>query len=214
MSNIEYITMGNQRDIINKTLRDTYHFVVADRNVFETYKALFVGVDRLFVFESKESTKQMDTVLEIVEYLHKHKFGRHCTLVGIGGGIVGDLVGFVASIYMRGVPFINIPTTLLSQVDSSIGGKTAINARGIKNLLGSFYEAKQIIIDHSFLVTLPEREWLSGVGEIFKTALLNKKLYEYFKKNMSGLVSRDAKVVGEMVEQCVSIKDKIVSLDT
>jgi len=213
MSNIEYITIGSQRDLIDKILKIKSNFVITDSVVYQLYASLFESVDNLLVVKSGEQSKSIGSLNQIVDFLTQRKVSKNNILIAVGGGVIGDLVGFVASIYMRGIEWINIPTTLLAQVDSSIGGKTAINYNGYKNLLGTFYRPKQIVIDPSFLVTLTEREWVSGVGEIVKTALLNEKLYNFLKSHLSGLVLRDAKTVVDIIRQCVDFKDKITALD-
>lgn len=213
MSNIEYISLGSQKVLIDKILAKSNHFVIVDSQFFQLHKVFFTNTSKLFVLESSEANKTMDTVSKIIEFLQTNQATKISVLVAIGGGVVGDIVGFVAAIYMRGLEWINIPTTFLAQVDSSIGGKTAINFARVKNLIGAFHIPKQIVIDPSFLVTLSERDWLSGVGEVVKTALLNQKLYQYLVQHLNGLVLRDAKVITNIIRQCVDFKDKITASD-
>ena len=126
----------------------------------------------------------MNFVNKILQILLKKNFSRQDCVISIGGGITGDVTGFAASLYKRGLNFINIPTTLLSQVDSSIGGKTGVNTKEGKNLIGSFYQPKIVISDIEFLKSLPKREIICGYGEILKHSLiLNKNLFKYLNSN-------------------------------
>ena len=128
-----------------------------------------------------EGSKSLQTAEEILAEMLKYQFSRKDCVVAVGGGVVGDLGGFVASLYMRGVDFYNIPTTLLSQVDSSIGGKTAVNLAGIKNIIGAFYQPKAVLIDPDTLDTLPERQLVNGLFEAIKMGATNdRELFELF----------------------------------
>ena len=139
-----------------------------------------------FLFNSNEKNKSQITINKILQILLDKNFSRQDCIITIGGGITGDVGGFAASLYKRGLYFINLPTTLLSQVDSSIGGKTGINTKEGKNLLGSFYQPKIVISDIEFLKSLPKREIICGYGEILKHSLiLNKNFYKYLNKNIS-----------------------------
>ncbi len=138
----------------------------------------------LYIVKSGESSKSLATYQEIINYLINHSFSRFDNLIAVGGGVVGDLGGFVASTYMRGINFYNIPTTLLSQVDSSIGGKTALNNNGVKNIIGSFYQPKLVLIDPITLKTLDQRLICEGLSEALKMSLcFNKDLFNYFKNH-------------------------------
>ena len=135
----------------------------------------------LFVMQHGEQNKTLETVNEIYEILLKNEFDRKSQIICLGGGIVGDLGGYVASTYKRGIDFINIPTTTLSMIDSSVGGKVAVNFNGVKNIIGSFYQPKLVLIDESVLDTLPERHLYNGLVEALKMGLcLNEKLYKIF----------------------------------
>ena len=137
-----------------------------------------------YFFAAKEKNKNQKNVNDILNILLNKNFTRKDCLISIGGGITGDVTGFAASIFKRGLQFVNIPTTLLSQVDSSVGGKTGINTKEGKNLIGSFYQPKLVISDSQFLKTLSPREITCGYGEIFKHSLiLNKKLFNYLDTN-------------------------------
>ena len=134
----------------------------------------------IFYFSASEKNKNMITINQILELLLKENFHRNDCLISIGGGITGDVSGFASSIFKRGIKLINIPTTLLSQVDSSIGGKTGINSKYGKNLIGSFYQPSIVVSDIDFLKTLPKREIICGYAEILKHSLISSKKFFYF----------------------------------
>ena len=138
---------------------------------------------------ANEKNKNQNTVDKILKILLNKNFSRQDCIITVGGGITGDVGGFAASLFKRGLQFINIPTTLLSQVDSSIGGKTGINTKHGKNLIGSFYQPKLVISDINFLKTLPKREIICGYGEIFKHSLIaNKNYYKFLDKNIFNIL--------------------------
>ena len=131
-----------------------------------------------------EQYKTMHTIEQILEHCFKHKLNRNSILIAFGGGVIGDMTGFAASIYQRGIDFIQIPTTLLSQVDASVGGKTGINNKFGKNLVGAFHQPKAVYIDSSFLNTLPAREFGAGVAEIIKMAVcFNEDFFIWLEQN-------------------------------
>ena len=157
--------------------------------------------------ESGEASKSIETLTKLLHIMLDNDFSRKDCVVAVGGGVVGDLSGFVASAYMRGVDFYNIPTTLLSQIDSSIGGKTAINFGGIKNIVGAFYQPKKVLIDPELLKTLPERQISNGLAEAVKMALTSEKeLFEIFenkdiKDNIDEIIIRSLNIKKNVVEQ-------------
>ena len=135
-------------------------------------------------------------------------------MIALGGGVVGDITGFCAATFLRGIDFIQIPTTLLSQVDSSVGGKTAINIRQGKNLIGSFNNPSLVLISSKFLETLSEKEFNSGLGEVVKYAFIgNKKLYKLLKDNAESIKNRQLKILEEIIEESIKTKSKIVTED-
>ena len=132
--------------------------------------------------ETGEGSKSLETFGHLLQTMMDHGFSRKDCVVAIGGGVVGDLSGFAASAYMRGIDFYNIPTTLLSQIDSSIGGKTAINFGGVKNIVGAFYQPKKVLVDPDLLKTLPERQISNGLAEAIKMALTSdEELFDIFE---------------------------------
>ena len=157
-----------------------------------------------YVIDAGEESKSLENYFKILEFLAENGFKRQDTVIAFGGGVVGDLAGFIASTYMRGINYVSIPTTLLACVDSSIGGKTAVNLKNGKNLVGSFYQPSLVYIATDFLKTLPEREVLSGKGEVIKYAFIK-----------SGLTLNDLKggINASLIAKCIEIKRQIVESD-
>jgi 3-dehydroquinate synthase len=165
-------------------------------------------------FEANEKNKNQKNIDNILSILLSKNFNRNDCVISIGGGITGDVSGFVASIFKRGLKFINIPTTLLSQVDSSIGGKTGINSKFGKNLIGTFYQPSLVISDISFLKSLPRREVVCGYGEILKHAIISdRKFFSFLNKNGSQILSLQSPSIEKAIFQSCSIKKKIVEAD-
>ncbi len=167
-----------------------------------------------FRIEPGESSKDWVNLQETVEWLLKMRIERDDMILAFGGGVVGDLAGFAASVVRRGVSVIQIPTTLLSQVDSSVGGKTGINSVCGKNLIGSFYQPKMVLIDSSMLQTLSGREFLSGYSEIVKYALLGDRVFfDWLQKNKKKLLMRHQATLNEAIKRSCLAKSKLVTLD-
>lgn len=186
--------------------------VVTDSMVPSIYSKKVLDKSRdgyIYVIPSGEQSKNFENYKLIIEYLIQNEFSRSDCIVAVGGGVVGDLAGFVAASYMRGIDFYNIPTTLLSQVDSSIGGKTAIDHMGVKNVLGAFYPPKRVVIDANTLNTLNERELHSGLVEAIKMALTsNKQLFELIENSNSLKDDLD-----EIIKEALKIKKEVVEID-
>ena len=154
-----------------------------------------------------EKYKTMESVNTILESLFNHKFNRQSILIGFGGGVIGDITGFTASIYQRGIDFIQIPTTLLSQVDASVGGKTGINNSFGKNLIGAFHQPKAVFINPNFLETLPKREFGAGFAELLKMAVIfDNSFFEYLESNQNFDIS-------QIIRKSVELKALVVSQD-
>ncbi len=165
-------------------------------------------------FIASEKNKNQKSINNILNILLNKNFTRQDCLITVGGGIVGDVGGFAASIFKRGLIWINIPTTLLSQVDSSIGGKTAINTKQGKNLIGNFYQPQIVISDSDFLKTLPYREIVCGYGEIFKHSLImNKKFYNYIDQNVFSILKLKSPFIQKAIFESCKIKKIIVEKD-
>ena len=157
--------------------------------------------------EQGEGSKSIEGFATLLQTMLDHGFSRKDCVVAVGGGVVGDLAGFAASAYMRGIDFYNIPTTLLSQIDSSIGGKTAVNFGGVKNIVGAFYQPKKVLIDPDLLKTLPQRQIANGLAEAIKMALTcDRELFALFEResiadNLDEIIVRSLNVKKHVVEQ-------------
>lgn len=161
-----------------------------------------------------EDSKSVEVASEIWSAMAQLELGRDCAVVALGGGVVGDLAGFVAATYMRGVPVVQVPTTLLSMVDSSVGGKTAINLPEGKNLVGAFFQPSFVCADTDVLSTLDEREWQCGCGEIVKSAVIDSDdFFFWLLENASALAARDEEVVAQVIARCIVFKAGIVAQD-
>lgn len=167
-----------------------------------------------YIFEAGERHKNLQTVQKLYEHLILSKFDRKDLLVALGGGVTGDLTGFCAATYLRGIDFIQLPTSLLSQVDSSIGGKTGVDFDAYKNMVGAFHQPKLVYINLGTLKTLKEREYLSGMGEIIKHGLIkNYTYYEWLKANTDKILARELDVLETMVFESCQIKRRVVEND-
>ena len=165
-------------------------------------------------FKSSEINKNINNVNKILDILLNKNFSRDDCLISVGGGITGDVSGFAASLFKRGLKFINIPTTLLSQVDSSIGGKTGVNTKYGKNLIGSFYQPNLVITDIDFLKTLPKREIICGYGEILKHSLIaNKNFFNFLNKNSKKIFNLNSPFIEKTIYESCKIKKNFVEKD-
>jgi len=161
--------------------------LVTDRNVYDIYKTLIKELtDNIIIIPAGEDSKSLVTLSEVYQQLIELGVDRHHTLVAFGGGVVGDLAGFIASTFKRGIKWVNVPTTLLSQVDSAIGGKTGINFSGIKNVIGAFHQPERVFIDPDLLKTLSPREYSNGIAEIIKAGCIyDKTILDDLRDNIS-----------------------------
>ena len=166
------------------------------------------------VLPDGERYKDWQTLNLIHDALLAARAERSTTLIALGGGVIGDLAGFAAATYQRGVPFIQVPTTLLAQVDSSVGGKTGINHPRGKNMVGSFWQPRAVIIDTATLATLPARELAAGLAEVIKTALIRDlPFFEWLEANLARLLSREPEALAYAVERCCENKAEVVAAD-
>lgn len=166
------------------------------------------------VLPDGEEEKNWSNLMHIFDVLLAQKCDRKTTLLALGGGVIGDMTGFAAATYMRGVPFLQVPTTLLAQVDSSVGGKTAINHPLGKNMIGAFYQPQAVIADISTLDTLPPRELSAGLAEVIKHgAIIDAKFFEWVESNMAKLVARDEAAIAYAVQRSCEIKAEVVRQD-
>lgn len=166
------------------------------------------------VLPDGESHKDMTSLMKIFDHLMAEHVDRSATVVALGGGVIGDMAGFAAACYQRGIDFVQVPTTLLSQVDSSVGGKTAINHPLGKNMIGAFYQPRAVIIDMLVLRTLPAREVSAGLAEIIKYGcILDADFFSWLEANMSALVVRDSAALAYAIERSCQLKAGVVSAD-
>jgi len=161
-----------------------------------------------------EQYKTLDAVNDIITALLEKRFSRNSCLVALGGGVVGDITGFAAACYQRGIDFIQVPTTLLAQVDSSVGGKTGVNHAAGKNMIGAFHQPRAVIADTSVLVTLNDREVSAGLAEVVKYGLIrDARFFDWIEDNIDSLVNRDSKALAYIIEQSCRNKADIVAED-
>ncbi|MHB9022219.1 MAG: 3-dehydroquinate synthase [Halothiobacillus sp.] len=194
--------------------------IVSNTTVAPLYaEALRVGLSafknvKLVVLPDGEQYKSLDTLSHIFDALVEAHCDRQTTLIALGGGVIGDITGFAAACYQRGVPFIQIPTTLLSQVDSSVGGKTGVNHPQAKNMIGAFYQPRCVIADIRTLDTLPDRELSAGLAEVIKYGLLwDVDFLDWIETNMAKLRARDEKALHHAITRSCAIKADIVNQD-
>ena len=195
--------------------------LVIDHNVNKYYKEQintafknYPNKVKIVIITSSEKNKSFETLQKIHRSLIKFNFGRDSIIAAIGGGIIGDIAGFAAATYMRGIKFIQIPTTLLASVDSSVGGKTGINFDNTKNIIGSFYQPRLVIIDTIFFETLSDEERLCGLGEIIKYAYLtNQKFYNYVNKRSDEILSNNHKAITKVITESINFKGSVVEAD-
>jgi len=207
--------------LIVRNMPALHYIIITDMNVSAMYGGSLL--DRLrgmslpadiIDFPAGEDAKNIGTTIAIVERLIKLGADRKSALLALGGGVVGDVTGFIASTFMRSVPYIQIPTTLVAQVDSSIGGKTAIDLPEGKNLLGTFYQPRGVYIDVKFLDTLPEDEMSSGLAEVIKYGIIDDvAFFNFLEQNIEAIKDRDRDVLEEMIENSCRIKKGIVEID-
>ncbi len=209
----------SRRDLIEPHLRHRDVMVVTNETVGPIYldpvKALLAGSRvATVVLPDGEQHKTMATVNRVLDALVEARFGRDCVVLALGGGVVGDIAGFAASIYQRGVDFIQVPTTLLAQVDSSVGGKTGVNHPGGKNLLGAFHQPLCVLSDTDTLRTLPDRELSAGLAEVVKYGLIaDADLFAWLEDQAEALLRRDRAALGHVIRRSCELKAEIVGQD-
>lgn len=203
--------LSKQKDVLIVT-NDTIAPLYLD-NVKHSLEAEDFKVSQC-ILKDGECYKTVDSWMQILSTLLEDDFGRDGAIVALGGGVVGDMAGFAAACYQRGIPFVQMPTTLLSMVDSSVGGKTAFNHPLGKNMIGAFYQPKAVVIDIDFLKTLPKREITAGLGEVVKTGIIyDKGFFEYLEKNSEKIFLNDHEVIAKTVKRCCEIKSEVVACD-
>jgi 3-dehydroquinate synthase len=195
--------------------------VITDRNVGKKYaKTVLKSLSAsgfevvLVTVPAGEKSKSLAVVEKCFDELAKHRLERKSFIVALGGGVVGDLAGFVAASYLRGIPFVQVPTTLLAQVDSSVGGKTGVNLKAGKNLVGAFYQPRLVLCDLDTLKTLPRREYISGLAEVIKYGIIyDEVLFAQLERYLPKLLTRDENTLRDVVARCCEIKADVVGQD-
>ena len=195
--------------------------VITDSNVGKHYgeaaiKSLKVAgfTPMLITVDAGESAKTLATVQKCYDQLAAHRIERKSFIVALGGGVVGDLAGFVAATYLRGIAFVQVPTSLLAQVDSSVGGKVGVNLKAGKNLVGAFHQPRLVLCDLDTLNTLPDRELRSGISEIVKYGVIHDaNLFQRLEKQLDGLLEKHPSILSAIIARCCAIKAEIVCQD-
>ncbi len=207
--------------LMDKNRKAGRYIIITDDNVARLHGGNFLALLKnigltadLIDFPAGEASKNIGTVLDISDKLLKLGADRATCLIALGGGVVGDMTGFIASVYMRGVTYVQIPTSLVAQVDSAIGGKTAIDLPSGKNLLGTFYQPAEVFADLNFLNTLPAKEFENGLAEIIKYGIIDdEKMFQLLEENMDAVKQKDPVIMLKIVENCCRIKKAIVEID-
>ncbi len=207
------IFIGERLGDLHMYIPQSNTFIITDTNVNKIYRKTFPNFP-VFVMKAGETNKNLSTVAEIYRWLLDQGADRNSFIVGIGGGVVCDLAGFVASTFMRGVSFGFVATTLLAQVDASVGGKNGVDLDGYKNIVGTINQPKFVICDISMLKTLPYVELVSGLAEVVKHALIaDSSKFEYIEKNSDSILALDLTMLEYLVTRSVRIKADIVEVD-
>ncbi len=234
MKNIAVVTPTKQYPILleqsfdglanvikEQKLSDRKMCIIADKNVDKLYKEvvkkeLQTVTDEVYCycFSAGEQHKNLETIRNFYEFYQQNRFDRKTVIIALGGGVCGDMAGFSAATYLRGIPFVQIPTTLLAQVDSSVGGKTGVDFHGAKNNIGAFYQPEFVYINTSTLKTLPKREFSAGMAEVIKYGcILSKDFFQYLQQQKQDILSMQHDVLSEMIKQCCLLKADVVSKD-
>ena len=195
--------------------------IITDTQVCKSYaKAAFnyhatAGFSpSLIIVQPGETAKSLKTVHACYDQLAAHRLERKSFIVALGGGVVGDLAGFLAATYLRGIAFVQAPTTLLAQVDSSVGGKVGVNLKAGKNLVGAFYQPKLVLCDLDALKTLPDREFRAGLAEVIKYGIIyDAKLFARLERDLPKILKRDQSILAPVISRCCEIKAEVVGQD-
>ena len=208
------VAFGSASELLAEFLPPTARvIVIADANIDRCHAELLEPYEKIIIGQG-ESIKTLHTVEELVRELISREADRSTFLLGIGGGIVTDITGFVASIYMRGIRFGFVPTTLLAQVDASVGGKNGVNLDGFKNMVGCFNQPEFVICDSALLGSLPDREFRAGIAEMVKAAVIGDELlFELFENHSFDDFRKDTDLLSQAIERAVRVKAAIVERD-
>ena len=211
--NSSALLIGERLQNVSRYVKAKDVVVITDTIVDQLYHDRFPAGE-VIIIETGEEVKNLDTVRDIYNRLISLQADRSTFVVGIGGGVVCDISGFVASTYMRGLSFAYVPTTLLAQVDASVGGKNGVNLKGYKNLVGVFNQPEFVLCDGRLLETLPQREVLCGMAEIIKhAAIADMDLFEYLEQNYENAIRLDENIIERMIYDSLVIKSAIVNRD-
>ncbi len=194
--------------------------IVTDQNLKSHQKRMLeqlrasLGDCRIFFFKSGEEEKSLKSLNKLFTFMLRYAYPRKTTLIAFGGGVTGDMVGFAAAVYLRGIDFIQVPTTLLAMVDSSVGGKTAVNHPLGKNMIGAFYQPKAVAISLEALITLPKQEFLSGLAEVFKYGVIrDPEFFAFLEQNVEGILAMRPDLLRQVVLRSCAIKAEVVGKD-
>ena len=208
-----------QDDLLKRHIPGNSALIVSNETVAPLYlektRSMLSGLkNEVVILPDGEQYKNLEVLNKIYDSLLRNRFDRNTTIIALGGGVVGDMAGFAAASYQRGVHLIQIPTTLLSQVDSSVGGKTGVNHALGKNMIGAFYQPKAVIADTDTLDTLPDRELSAGLAEVIKYGLIcNPEFFDWLENNMQALLSRDKQALSHAIEVSCQTKADVVAAD-
>lgn len=197
------------------------YLIITDSNIKGLFGGKLLALMRksglktdLISFKAGEQSKNLDVLKELIEKTHKAKLDRKSAIIALGGGVVGDIAGFVAASYMRGINYVQVPTSLLAMVDSSIGGKVAVDLPAGKNMVGAFYQPKKVYIDVSLLRNLPQKEMVNGLAEIIKHALIrDAALFKFIKNNLNRIAGKNESILIKLIKRNCEIKARIVEKD-
>lgn len=209
-------------ELVKKHCNSQKFLIVTNETVANLYQnSLNIDNSKWLILKDGEEYKNFETLKKIVDTAVEYRLQRNDCIIAFGGGVIGDIAGFAASIYMRGVDFIQIPTTLLAQVDSSVGGKVAINHENGKNLIGAFYQPKLVISDVSVLKTLDIRQLKTGLAEVLKYSFIEKScndsqnhnLFDFLKENIDEIYKLNPDIISKLIKICCSLKSAVVNQD-
>lgn len=209
------IGTGVLQSRLPKLLKGQKNFALIDENVISWHYDLlsqYFKSEEIFILPSGEQSKSFQKLGKILGAMEKQGLHRNSKLFAVGGGVVGDIGGLAAALYMRGISCVQIPTTLLAQVDSSVGGKTAVNMGGVKNIVGAFYQPNEVLVDPIFLETLPEREIKCGLGEVVKYAALSEEIFAALDGKTADELA-DKTFLSSLVSPCIAHKARVVEID-
>jgi len=199
-------------DRVKELFLEPNTYAVTDKNVIKLYPNLF-DLNKTLVFAAGEKTKTIKNVEKVCEWLIAKSGNRKTHIVAVGGGVIGDLTGFAAASFMRGIDWSLVPTTLLAMVDSSVGGKTGVNCKKVKNTIGAFWLPRKVLISTHFTKTLPQREYICGIGEVIKTAALDKEIWNYYTDNEQDLLEKLPHKLTTVIKKCAKFKESVVEID-